>query len=127
MKISTLARLTGVTASKIRFLEKCGLIKPFRLPNGYREYDSTAVEQIRIILSAQNLGFTLAEIRDTLRAFGKQVNKKQIRDRLLLKRKEIDLRLAETMELRKKLSAAINDIQMCIPAANFRVREHIEK
>ncbi len=85
MKISALAKSTGVTASKIRFLEKRGLIKSVRLSNGYREYDHTSVEQIRVILSAQKLGFTLAEIRDTLGASTKNISKKQIKDRLLSK------------------------------------------
>jgi MerR family transcriptional regulator, copper efflux regulator len=114
MNISTLAKSTGLPVSKIRFLEKRGLVESFRLPNGYREYDTTAVEQIRVILSAQNLGFTLAEIRDTLGASAKHVSKKQIKDQLLRKLNEIDLRLVETMQLRQKLSTAISDVQICI-------------
>jgi MerR family mercuric resistance operon transcriptional regulator len=40
---------------------------PRRTPSGYREYDPETVRIVRFVKRAQELGFTLAQIRDLLR------------------------------------------------------------
>lgn len=67
MKIGELAKLSGLTASRIRFYEASGLIQAVhRKANGYRDYPPEAVAVLDIIGSAQNAGFTLDEIRHLL-------------------------------------------------------------
>jgi DNA-binding transcriptional MerR regulator len=67
MKIGELARLSGVAASRIRFYEASGLLRPAeRQVNGYREYAPDALTRLQIILRAQGAGFTLEEIRALL-------------------------------------------------------------
>lgn len=67
MKIGELAKLSGLTASRIRFYESSGLIKSVdRRANGYRDYGPEAVWILEIITGAQNAGFSLEEIRNLL-------------------------------------------------------------
>jgi len=67
MKIGELAKLSGLSASRIRFYEASGLIQAVdRRANGYRDYPPEAVAILDIIASAQNAGFTLDEIRHLL-------------------------------------------------------------
>jgi DNA-binding transcriptional MerR regulator len=67
MKIGELAKLSGLTASRIRFYEASGLIQAVdRKANGYRDYSPDAVAILDIIASAQGAGFTLDEIRGLL-------------------------------------------------------------
>ncbi len=67
MKIGALARVAGVTASRIRFYEAEGLLPPAeRADNGYRTYPAATVGVIVFIERAQQLGFSLREIRATL-------------------------------------------------------------
>jgi len=67
MKIGELAKLSGLTASRIRFYESSGLIKSVdRRANGYRDYGPEAVWILVIITGAQNAGFSLEEIRNLL-------------------------------------------------------------
>ena len=67
MKIGELAKLSGLTASRIRFYESSGLIKSVeRKANGYRDYGPEAVWILEIITGAQNAGFSLDEIRTLL-------------------------------------------------------------
>ncbi|WP_394160570.1 transcriptional regulator FtsR [Galactobacter valiniphilus] len=47
------ADFTGITASKIRFLEEKGLIVPARTAAGYRKYTEADVERLRFILALQ--------------------------------------------------------------------------
>lgn len=62
-----LAKLAGVGIEAVRFYEKKALIpKPKRTESGYRQYSKEDVKQIRFIKRAQELGFTLKEIKNLL-------------------------------------------------------------
>ncbi|MGZ7444658.1 MerR family transcriptional regulator [Paenibacillus sp. TH7-28] len=66
MKISELSQKTGVSARSIRHYEKKNIIKAVRLDNGYREFDESAVERIRIIQLYLGLGLTTEQIENIL-------------------------------------------------------------
>jgi MerR family transcriptional regulator, copper efflux regulator len=64
MRVGELARRSELSTSRIRFYESHGLLpKAERRDNGYRDYPDSAVETLRLIHGAQNLGFSLSEIR----------------------------------------------------------------
>lgn len=66
MKIGELSQKTGVSARSIRHYEKKNIIKSVRLDNGYREFDESAVERIRIIQLYLGLGLTTEQIENIL-------------------------------------------------------------
>lgn len=67
MKIGELAARSGLTASRIRFYEKSGLLSAVeRRDNGYRQYGDEALWMLELIASAQSVGFSLDEIRSLL-------------------------------------------------------------
>ncbi|WGY73084.1 MerR family transcriptional regulator [Burkholderia cepacia] len=67
MRIGELAKLSGLSASRIRFYEAEGLITAVeRSTNGYRDYAESAVWMLEIISSAQSAGFSLEQIRHLL-------------------------------------------------------------
>jgi DNA-binding transcriptional MerR regulator len=69
MKIGQVAADAEVTVDTVRFYERRGVLPPpRRRPSGYREYTPAAVERIRMARMLQQLGFTLDEIIDALRA-----------------------------------------------------------
>lgn len=68
MRIGELAGSTGLSASRIRFYEESGLLVAKRLANGYREYGEAAAERLALIRTGQELGFSLADIRQMLSA-----------------------------------------------------------
>lgn len=43
----------GVSASKVRFLEERGLVRPERTPAGYRRYSGADVDRLRFVLTLQ--------------------------------------------------------------------------
>ena len=50
MRIGQLARMVGVTTSRIRFYEARGIIAPAaRTANGYRDYDAKTAASLRFI------------------------------------------------------------------------------
>ena len=65
--IGELARRAGIPISTIRYYQRNGLIDdPPRRESGYREYPDGAIDQLRFIRSAQELGFTLQQIRSLI-------------------------------------------------------------
>lgn len=64
MKIGELAKLSGLSASRIRFYEARGLIRQVeRLANGYRRYPQQVLPTLRITQCAQHAGFSLEELK----------------------------------------------------------------
>lgn len=67
LKTGELAKRAGVNIETIRFYERKGLLPvPPRRESGYREYPSENVRLLRFIKRAQELGFSLAEIKELL-------------------------------------------------------------
>lgn len=67
LKTGELARRAGVNVETLRFYERRGLLpKPPRRESGYREYPPENVGRIRFIKRAQELGFSLGEIKELL-------------------------------------------------------------
>jgi Hg(II)-responsive transcriptional regulator len=67
LKIGAVAERAGVNLQTVRYYERERLLPEApRLPSGYRVFSSDTVHRVRFIKRAQELGFTLAEIRDLL-------------------------------------------------------------
>lgn len=65
MRTSELAGRAGVNAETLRYYERRGLLEaPPRTPGGYRDYPVAAVELLRFIKRAQELGFSLDEVEE---------------------------------------------------------------
>ena len=66
-KIGEVAERSGVNLQTILYYERQKLVpEPPRLPSGYRMFPEQTVHRVRFIKRAQELGFSLAEIRDLL-------------------------------------------------------------
>src|SRR6516164_11729490 len=63
LTISEVARQVGLQASAIRYYERIGLLPRAQRMSGQRRYDTTILYRLAIIHRAQELGFTLTEIR----------------------------------------------------------------
>ncbi len=68
LTIGKAAHEAGVGVETIRFYERQGLVAKPRRPNGsgVRVYPTETVERIRFIRQAQQIGFSLREIRELL-------------------------------------------------------------
>jgi MerR family copper efflux transcriptional regulator len=64
---SELAKRGGVNLETIRYYERTGLLpKPPRSGTGYRQFSLESVRRVRFIKRAQELGFSLKEIKELL-------------------------------------------------------------
>lgn len=67
MRTSELAGQAGVNTETLRYYERRGLLtEPPRTSGGYRDYPTDAVDLLRFIKRAQELGFHLDEVEELL-------------------------------------------------------------
>ncbi len=67
MQIGEVAAKAAVSIQTLRYYERRGLLPaPERRTSGYRVYSDQALQRVRFIRRAQDLGFTLDEIADLL-------------------------------------------------------------
>ncbi|WP_304453292.1 heavy metal-responsive transcriptional regulator [Nocardiopsis sp. YSL2] len=67
MRVSELARLTGVRPTTVRYYEDIGLLPPARRTSaGYRDFGEEDVERLDFVRAAQGLGMRLDEIAEVL-------------------------------------------------------------
>ena len=68
LTIGRLAKVAGVNVETIRYYQRRGLLQePDRPAGGQRHYPESALHALSFVRRGQELGFTLAEIKDLLR------------------------------------------------------------
>jgi len=101
-----MAKRAGVNSETLRFYERKGLIpEPMRTESGYRQYPVEVINQIRFIKQAQNLGFTLKEIKELLAisvATKKQCQ--QVKSEIDHKLVEVDQKIEKLKEISRALT-----------------------
>jgi Hg(II)-responsive transcriptional regulator len=110
LTIGELARRAGVGVETVRFYEREGLVpRPPRPTRGFRRYPEHAVERIRFVRQARELGFTLAEAGELLALRARaDAPCTGVRARAAQKLEEIDRRIAELTELRGALATLVD-------------------
>lgn len=108
MLIGELAQASGLSREALRFYEQQGLIRARRLSNGYRDYPDEALMLVQYIRTAQQLGFSLAEIGDRMPdIWDAEDPEPAIAQVLSAKLLEIDERIAALQQLRETLARRI--------------------
>lgn len=65
MTIGDLAKAAGVNVETVRYYQRRGLIhEPRKPPRGQRRYSESMVDELAFVRRGQQLGFTLADIKD---------------------------------------------------------------
>src|SRR5262245_117339 len=109
MQIGELARNSGVSVQTVRFYERSGLLKkPQRKPSLYRVYGEADLRQLRFILHAKTLSFTLDEIKHILELRKEQAcpcgEVRRIGEKRL---KELEKQIRELTTFHDELSRAV--------------------
>jgi MerR family mercuric resistance operon transcriptional regulator len=129
LTIGRLAHQGGVNLETIRYYERQGLLpKPPRTTAGYRMFPSETVRRLRFIKRAQELGFSLNEIRDLLslrmRRGAKQAD---IRARAEAKITDIEGRIKALDAMKKTLRKLVDRCEGCGPLADCPILESLDE
>ena len=107
LTIGRLAKAAGVNVETIRYYQRRGLLdEPSKPLGGHRRYAASAATRVRFIKRAQQLGFTLEEIRELLLLEDGQ----NCREARLLAERKLDLietRIADLSRMRRSLRGLI--------------------
>ena len=108
LSIGDLAAATDVSRDGLRFYEARGLIRARRRSNGYRAYPPETVELVRYVRTAQQLGFTLAEIGEGMDLVWQQPDTDAAVTALLREKlSSIDARIASLQAMRDALATRL--------------------
>lgn len=108
LRIGEIATRCGVTIDTLRYYERIGLLaRASRTSGGFRLFDHTAIERVLFIKEAQELGFSLHEIKELLTTGGVE-ECRHVRDLLKLKISELDIRLEALKKFRRTLSRQLS-------------------
>lgn len=128
MQIGELAAATALSRDTLRFDEKRGLLRARRSSNGYRDYAPESVGWLRYLRTAQQLGFTLAEIAADMPLLAdpqQPATAQQLRMALNRKLVDIDARIAGLMQLRSELALRLAP-QMAACPLMAQVRDQMQ-
>lgn len=110
MWISEAAEQAGVNVQTLRYYERRGLLpKPPRRTSGYREFPDDAIRIVRFIKRAQELGFTLDEVRELLR-LRRQSGRHRERIRTVAEQRiqQIDQKIGELERMKHALQTLVH-------------------
>ena len=108
MTIGRLAKAAGVNVETIRYYQRRGLVsEPHKPQGGHRRYAQAVVARIGFIRHAQQLGFSLAEVKELL-AHSDGDNHRETRRIAQRKQDNLDLHIAQLTRMRRRLKALID-------------------
>lgn len=108
LQIGEVAKRAGVSIDTLRYYEKLKLLPGLpRSSGGFRLFTSEHIEKVRFIKQAQELGFSLDEIKGLLATGGAEECQK-VRDLLQTKISEIDERLKSMKAFRHMLAGHLS-------------------
>jgi MerR family mercuric resistance operon transcriptional regulator len=128
LTISRLARLGGVNLETIRYYEREGLLqRPPRTGAGYRIFPNDAARRLRFIKRAQQLGFSLTEIRELLTLRLKPGTKRdQIRARAEAKISDIEQKIQTLAAMKRALAQLTTQCSGCGPITECPILESLD-
>lgn len=121
LRSGELAHAAGVNLQTLRYYERRGLLaEPRRSPGGHRLYPAEALTMLRVIKTAQRLGFTLEEVAELV-DLGQHRHGRTpdtgLQSRAASKLAEIETKIADLQTiastLRTAIDAGCDDLTAC--------------
>ncbi len=129
LTIGNFAKQANVNVETIRYYERRRLLpEPMRTPAGYRIYPVDAVRRLHFVKRAQELGFSLKEIKDLL---GLRVSpgstSADIRNRAEAKIADIDEKIRTLQAMKKSLTQITNSCSGRGPMSGCPILDSLDR
>ncbi len=128
MKIGAVAARADVNIQTVRYYERRGLLpEPSRTESNYRLYSEESVQRVRFVKRAQELGFTLEEIKEllSLRA-APGTDCADVRNRAEVKVQDIDNKVRTLRAMRTALTRLIGECSGKGPVTQCPILEALD-
>lgn len=128
LKIGDVAEQGGVNLQTIRYYEREGLLpEPPRLASGYRMFPESTVRRVRFIKRAQELGFSLAEIRELLSLReNADAGAQDMRERAKVKVADIEEKIRTLRAMKEALNALAETCPGCGPLSECPILDALD-
>jgi DNA-binding transcriptional MerR regulator len=108
--IGKAAELAGVSVDTIRFYQKLGLIgSPSRSAGGYRLFEGEQIHELKFVRHAQELGFSLTEVKELLALRQKHHACSEVQTMLTRKLADVREKIKSLSRLEAELGGALRD------------------
>lgn len=102
--IGKLAQMAGVGVETVRFYQRKDLLREPEATGSFRTYTEEDAQKIIFIKKAQDLGFSLAEVKELLELNTKpRITCGSVKKKTLVKISEIDQKIADLQRMKKAL------------------------
>ena len=128
-KVGEVAKQAGVNLQTIHYYERRGLLpKPPRTGSNYRSYPEDAELRVRFIKRAQELGFSLMDLKEllSLRA-APRAKCADVLKRAKGKVQDIDEKIATLRRMRTALSKLMEECQGALPISECPILESLDE
>jgi len=106
--IGNAAESAGITVDTVRFYQKLGLIKSSpRSAGGYRIFDDEHIHELKFIRHAQELGFSLGEIKELLALRRRHHVCPEVHSMLQRKVAQVQRKIQSLLHLKRDLNSAL--------------------
>ena len=128
LKVGEVAKRAAVNLQTIHFYEREGLLpRPQRTASNYRMYSGDAVQRVRFIKRAQELGFALKDIKDLLSLRATPGTRcADVRQRAHTKLQDIDEKIGTLQRMRKALTKLIGECEGKKPISACPILEALD-
>lgn len=113
--IGKLAEMAGVGVETVRFYQRKELLREPKTQSGFRTYTEEDAQRIIFIKKAQDLGFTLSEVKELLELNTKpRMTCATVKSKTTAKIKEIEIKIADLNRMKvslEKLACACDGSQ----------------
>ena len=129
LTIGRLARKAGVNLETVRYYERRGLLpRPPRSASGYRLFPADAARRLKFIRRAQELAFSLGEIRELLSLrVARNTSSAAIRKRAEHKIADIEAKIKSLESMKKTLRKLTSACAGCGPVSECPILESLER
>lgn len=103
MRISEVAKRSGILPTTVRYYEHIGLLPPTYRVNGQRIFGPDVLDRLAVIRFGLNTGFSLAELKLLFLGLGSRAKRRTAAQRKLKELKHLRKRVQLTEKLLKKI------------------------
>lgn len=109
LRVTELARLTGVTPATVRYYSRVGLLQPQReRSNGYRRFAAADRHRVTFIRRAQAFGLTIGDIKSILESSDRgEVPSDRVLTLMAERLSDVQARLRELQTIEARISKAL--------------------
>lgn len=121
LTIGKLAEMAGVGVETVRFYQRKELLREPKLTGAYRTYSEEDAQRIIFIKKAQELGFTLSEVKELLELNTKpRITCGTVKTKTEAKLKEIDGKIADL----QKMKSSLEKLACACDASQDQIRQY---